>query len=338
MKRIICLILALLLLCPAAFAAGDMKLQFSNPKGEVGETVKITVSVKDAPVACSYKIVLTYDDTLIKPEAIDKINSKGYFMKNLETEHNGKPAVNALSVDATNAFEGDCDLFYATFKILKAPADGKITLDVAYTEFYDYDIKPMTAEIGPCVITVPTKDSTPEDQPSSGGEDEKEPEKEPEDTQKPGEDQPTQKPKDPETPDSGNSSEPDTKPEVTPDAPQEEPEEDAVTGEWFVDKDLDEIAHAKDDGTIDEYKGTFIYDEEDKVTKVELTDEEGNPAGELIVEENEAGVLTVIAQKLLKDQASTLPWLWITLGVVVVGGGIAAAVIIILKKRKKEEE
>lgn len=352
MKRFICLILALLLLCPVAYADSDLQLILTAPEGKVGETVTVTVEAKGAPVVCSYKVVIAYDDTVLKPEKIENISSLGFFMENTATEHNGKPAINALSVDASKAFEGDCKLFSATFKILKAPDQSGSPLDVVYTEFYDYDLKMLTPDIKSCSITVPsasTGDNQGEGtQPDDGNETNK-------DTPT-GNDTPT----DNDTPtgndtQTGNSNEPSGE--------QKDPNDKTPTGNWYIDKDLEDVAHTNEDGTIDEYKGTFIYDDDDKLTKIELTDKDGKPAGSITVNESDSGILRVEEQDLIdtKDEGqesgsseeepipntddegmgkkkplSPLVWILPVAVVLVAAGGAVAWIMI--KKHKKEEE
>ena len=169
MKKFLCLILALLLLCPRAFAAGDLTFTFSKPEGKVGDTVTIVVASKGAPVACSYKLVMVYDTKVLKPIAVKNINSKGFFMHNLKATYEGKPAVNALTADAKKAFEGDCELFSVSFEILAEPEGSSTTIEIPYYECYDVDLKMLNADFDPCQIKVskdggkePDEDSNPD--------------------------------------------------------------------------------------------------------------------------------------------------------------------------------
>ncbi|MBQ7096348.1 MAG: hypothetical protein IJN80_07900 [Clostridia bacterium] len=320
MKRMICLILALLLLCPATYAAGDLKLILTATEANVGETATVTVEAKGAPVTCSYKVVLTYDDTVLKPQKVKNADSSGIFMDNIKATHEGKPAVNALSVDAAKAFEGDCKLFTVTFELLKEPADASGSpITVAYTEFYDYDLKALTPDIESCSIKVPAKnaETTPE----------------------------TDTPAVNDTPDTDT---PDTD---TPDTEEKPAEDKKPTGDWEIDEEKGEITHTKEDGTKEEYKGEISYDKDDKPTKIELTDKDGKPAGSLTVTEKEDGSIKVEEQELIENKEETerpiddggeeiaiIPWAWILPAAAILLIGGVVIILIIVKKHKKEEE
>ncbi len=384
MKRIICLILALLLLCPTAFAAGDLKLILTAPEAEVGETVTVTVEAKGAPVTCSYKVVLTYDDTVLKPKKIKNADSSGIFMDNIKATYEGKPAVNALSVDASKAFEGDCKLFTATFELLKEPAEASGTpITVAYTEFYDYDLKALTPDIESCSIKVPSKnaETTPEtDTPAVN--DTPDTEEKPAEDKKPTGDWEIDEEKGEITHTKEDGTKEEYKGEISYDKEDKpskieltdkdgkpagsltvtEKEDGSIqveeqelidktpTGNWYIDKNKNEISHTKEDGTVDKYTGNFVYDEEDKLTKIELTDKDGKPAGDLTIQESDNGIYWVEEENLIEEKEengtaeegaedqpiSPLVWILPIAAILLIGGVVI--VLIVMKKRKKEEE
>lgn len=369
MKRIICLILALLLLCPATYAAGDLKLVLTATEAKVGDTATVTVEAKGAPVTCSYKVVLTYDDTVLKPKKIKNADSSGIFMDNIKATHEGKPAVNALSVDAAKAFEGDCKLFTVTFELLKEPAEAGSPITVAYTEFYDYDLKALTPDIESCSIKALAKseENAPDDAPvvNDTPATDKTPTGDWEIDEEKGEITHTKEDGTKEEYKGEISYDKDDKPskieltdkdgkpagsltvtekeDGTIKVEEQELVDKTPTGNWHIDKTKGEITHKNEDGTVDKYTGNFVYDENDKLTKIELTDEEGNPAGDLSIKEYDSGIYWVEEQNLIdaekeEEKAPINPLIWILPAAAVLLIGGAVVVLIVLKKRKKVEE
>ena len=139
MKRILCIILAVLLLIPSAYAAGEnMSLTISQVQGEVGDTVTITGQVTNAPACTSFRVILTYDSACLKITggSIGPKVKGGYI--NTAASFGGKKAISALSADATKSFEGDVVLFTLTAEIVGTPASGDSTaLAIAHYEFFD---------------------------------------------------------------------------------------------------------------------------------------------------------------------------------------------------------
>ena len=354
MKRILCFILALLLLCPAAFAAEDLTFTFSKVEGKVGDTVTIVASAKGAPVACSYKLVMVYDTKVLKPIEVKKIKSKGFFMSNIDATYEGKAAVNALCADAKKAFEGDCDLFSVSFEILAAPDGNKSVIEIPYYECYDYDLKMLNAAFDECSVGIikdqaaPLPDSGSEGEGESGngneslgGNEATDPEgnegeggsNESEGGGNEGESNAGNT----EGGSEGNSSESDKKPA---DSKDEQKENDKTpTGDWDFFEQTDEVTHSEN-GDVTVYKGEFIRDENDKITDIQLFDEEGKPAGSLKVEEKEDGSVEVIEQDLnpaTEPQDKPFNHLyWIIPAALVLAGGVAVLMIIMNKKATEE--
>ena len=190
---------------------------------------------------------------------------------------------------------------------------------MAYTEFYDYDLKALTPDIESCSIKVPAKnaETTPE----------------------------TDTPAVNDTPDTDT---PDTD---TPDTEEKPAEDKKPTGDWEIDEEKGEITHTKEDGTKEEYKGEISYDKDDKPTKIELTDKDGKPAGSLTVTEKEDGSIKVEEQELIENKEETerpiddggeeiaiIPWAWILPAAAILLIGGVVIILIIVKKHKKEEE
>ncbi len=373
MKKIICFVLALLLLCPTAFAAKDLTFSFSEAQGEVGDTVTIVASSKGAPLACSYKLVLVYDTKVLKPVKVTKLESEGFFMSNLEATYEGKAAVNALTASATKAFEGDCDLFSVSFEILAKPDGGKSVIDIPYYECYDGDLKMLDAAFDECSVKVGKaagndapdentgKDPAPDENTGEGAGG-----KDPSDTNN---NTDTNTGKDPATDNNttgndtatdnntngndtatdNNTTGNDTATDNTgsgtatgdPSAESDKAESDKEpAGKWEVFEKTEEITYSEN-GNIDIFKGEFIRDEEDKLTDIKLYDEEGKPAGSLKVEEKEDGTIEVIEHRAEDtDQPfNHLYWI-IPAAILLIAGGVAAFMIMNNKQseKKKEEE
>ena len=67
MKRILSILLALLLLMPAAYADEEkMTFHLEGARGEVGDTVTVVGSVKNAPVCASFRVIMTYDEDVLE--------------------------------------------------------------------------------------------------------------------------------------------------------------------------------------------------------------------------------------------------------------------------------
>lgn len=354
LKKIICLILALLLLCPAAFAAEDLTFTFSKAEGKVGDTVTIIASSKGAPVACSYRLVMVYDTKVLKPIEAKNIKSKGFFMSNIEATYEGKAAVNALSADAKKAFEGDCDLFSVTFEILSEPESGKSLIEIPYYECYSADLKMLDAAFDECSVTI-AKDSA-SDPGNEGSENQGDNETAGDENQGNNENAGGENQGNNETAGGENQGNDETAGgetdgnESAPPASNNQTEQDSLppkeeskepTGQWDIFEKTEEITHSHD-GKIDIYTGEFTRDENDKITDIQLFDEEGKPAGSLKVEEKEDGTIEVVEQDLSPATIPQKPFnhlYWILpLAALLIGGGIAAFLIITNKKKENEDQ
>ena len=350
MKRILCLILALLLLTPAAFADEDLTFTMSSVSGKVGDTVAVVASVKNAPVCASYQVIFTYDDTVLEVVKGENVNSDGIFMINTDTSNGGKKAVNALAADADKVLEGDTDLFKVTFKIIGKPANEKGTLlEMGKNEFIETTkLKQLYPTVEPCRITV-TDDTAaeplPDDEPPVFDDD-------PDTDEKPDTDDEPESDETPSTgndattgakPNTGTGSNAETAPETNEntgatDSAKPEKDDKKPTGSWVVDENNDEIHHVTEDGDATVYHPEYTEKpEEGKVTEIILKDEEGKDAGSIKVEKQEDGTLEVVEQDLSTDKNGFPGWGWAVcmIAAVVIAGG---AVVLALKKRQNDKE
>ena len=168
MKRILCVILAVLLLTPAVFASGDnMKLTISQPEGEIGDTVTIVGEVKGAPACTSYRVIMTYDDTCLKITGGKSGDTVKGGQINVETSFGDKKAISALAVDVSKSFEGDTVLFTLTGEIIGKPASGNSSpLTIAHYEFFDANVKRITLDDAAVIdgsIVYPSLSQIPDD-------------------------------------------------------------------------------------------------------------------------------------------------------------------------------
>lgn len=348
MKRILCLILTLLLLVPAAYAdETDMVFRLDSPTGQVGDTVTVVGSVQNAPKCASFRIIFTYDDTVLEVVSGKKEKAKGLFMINTDTEYQGKAAVNALAADASKALEGDMDLFSVTFKIIgETNGNGGTPLEVVTEEFFTNELAQIhpTIEAGrvyvgsdvpggseeepetPDTDTDPdTNGDTPSTTPDTNGD------------QTDGESNTTT----PDNSDPSGDSSADTPAATTPE--DSKTEDKTPTGSWLVGEEMDEVVHMQENGDATTYLPEFVETPEvGKVTDVILKDKDTQEeVGSIKVEKQEDGSLEVVEQDLPaadEDEKSGVPgWVWTVIGVAVVAAAAIAVGTVLVVRKKKEE-
>ncbi len=342
MKRILCIVLALMMLImmvPSALAAEDKVLfRLKGPEGacKVGETITVVGRSESAPACASFKITITYDTKVLQPLG-GKIDSsvKGLSIVNHEAKYENQPAVIALAADSAKSFEGITDLFTVQFKVIGQEKDAKGSLlNVAYQEFFNTELKQLGATIMPCRIITEGSGSSSES--GNGGEairpndpdpeqpDEKDPESGKEDTNEPS------KP-------SGDTESENKKPDKNEGQETDKDEDKKPEGDWIITDD--ELAYIDEDGNESYYKPEYEKDEDGNITGIIIYDDEGNKKGELSVEQNEDGTLNVIEQELIAEDGENTPgaplWIWLVIGgAVVLAGGVVALIILLSKKKE----
>ena len=164
MKKFLCILLAVLLLTPAAYADGEkMAYKLTGGSGELGDTVKVVVSVENAPSIISYESVFLYDPAVLKPTGTyQKMHMGGLmaFNPNFKTPVEGKGAIKVAAFGTNKSImEGDLELFNFTFEIIGKTADEKGTLVEVHTHSFsqnDENLSKVPAlTITPCRIGVP---------------------------------------------------------------------------------------------------------------------------------------------------------------------------------------
>ena len=110
MKRIISAILILLMLVPTAFATAESPALTITVTGgnvtQVGETVTLTVQSKNAPACSSFRIFITYDDTVLECRGTNQLDADGMMMFNTESRYEGAAKVGVAAANASTSFEG----------------------------------------------------------------------------------------------------------------------------------------------------------------------------------------------------------------------------------------
>ena len=316
MKRILCILLALLLLAPAAYADGDrMGYKLTAESGKVGDTVKVVVSVENAPAIISYESVFLYDPAVLKPTGTyQKMYMGGLmaFNPNFTSPVEGKGAVKVAAIGTTGAImEGDLELYNFTFEIIGEAANEKGTLVEIHSHSFsrnDEELSKVPAlSITPCRILVDTAEvpDAPTDDPITTGPSTEEPEEAP-----------------------------DTNTDAADPAPEVE-EDKKPTGDWYIFEDQAILAEKDEEGkdVLHQFTVEYEKDEEGNTTGVILYDEEKNEAGKLTVNEDEYGNLTVTEQD-MNDEGGFSTWFLLPIGaaVLVAVGGIILAV----KTKKKK--
>ncbi|MBQ7090153.1 MAG: hypothetical protein IJN82_03465 [Clostridia bacterium] len=351
MKRILCLILALLMLVPTAYAdvseLPPIIVSLSAGAVKVGDTVRVTTSVKDAPLCASYHIIYSYDTEVLKPVEGKNLNTGGLFTTNINPTKKG--TINTVAADAKKVIEGNLDLFYTDFEVIAAPKSGQTTsLEFTYLEFYTPQLELLVnVRSEPCAIPVigapkpvEPENNTPE-QPS-----------EPETPEEPAPSDPIPVPDTPvdtpvddpvATPPAedtvGGSTEETEEPEELPTLPQDSEGKDP-TGDWEFDEEKQEVTLTTPEGEDKTYTYQPIIDPEtNQQSGVVIYDEDGKEAGKLKVEKDESGKLNVL-KEFIETAADPSPLLFILpiALAVLIGGGLVAFYVIKQKKAPKAEE
>lgn len=158
MKRIVCLILALLMLTPTAFAdTPQMTYRLKGGEGKVGDVVKVVLSVEEAPACVAYETTLTYDPAVLQPTGdYQKMHLNGLMVVNTEADIEGKKMVKVAAVAVKgNLLEGTMDLLNISFKIIGTPEDAKGSLIDVYDYTFSQDDEKLTPV--PTLLLVPAR-------------------------------------------------------------------------------------------------------------------------------------------------------------------------------------
>lgn len=158
MKRIVCLILALLMLTPTAFAdTPEMTYRLKGDEGKVGDVVKVVLSVENAPACVAYDTTLTYDPAVLQPTGdYQKMHLNGLMVVNTDADVEGKKMVKIAAVAVNgNLLEGTTDLLNVSFKIIGMPEDSKGSL----IDVYDYTFSQNDDDLTPVstLLLVPAR-------------------------------------------------------------------------------------------------------------------------------------------------------------------------------------
>lgn len=345
MKRILSILLALLLLMPAAYADEEkMTFHLEGARGEVGDTVTVVGSVKNAPVCASFRVIMTYDEDVLEVVEGKKINSGGLFIINVNATHEEQPAVNALAADASEVLRGDMELFSVTFRIRAETPDDGTLIQVAYQEFFKADLTRVYPIVEPCRIYTGDEqtDSQPdapdgsEDDPAEGGSDSgstgSDSGSSGSDSGSSGSDSGSAGSDSGSSGSDSGSAGSDSGSAGSSGSGSSE-SGDQPTGSWIIDDSSGEAIHIQDDGTTTTYTPEFSETPESgKETDVILKDQEGNNAGSLTVEKQEDGTLKVVEQN-LTAKSSTLIWL-LPAGIALLAAAAVAGVLLIRRKKR----
>lgn len=159
MKRILCLILALLMLTPTAFAdtTPEMTYRLKGGQGKVGDEVKVILSVENAPACVAYDTTLTYDPAILEPTGdYQKMYLNGLLVVNTEAEVEGKKMIKIAAVAIKDhLLEGTMDLLNISFRVIGTPEDAQGTP----VNVYDYTFSQDNEELSPVssLVLVPAR-------------------------------------------------------------------------------------------------------------------------------------------------------------------------------------
>lgn len=317
MKRILSfLIIALMLIGTfTAYAEETMVYSFAAESGKVGDTIKVTISVKHAPEIASYMTTLCYDPAVLKPTGkYQKMNMGGMMVVNtnapVEKEGFGAIRIACATTSKKSIISGDMDLLNLSFEIVGPCADEKGSLIEIVSHSFSLNDENLSKI--PSLIVQPCRVQVAAEAPA------------------------------PETPDAPTPDAPETEPEQKPEesAPEEElPEEEKPTGDWYIDPDSNQAVHIDKNEAGQDVNEEFIVefekDEDGKTTGVILFDEENNEIGKLDVEEDEYGNLTVLKQVFYTEGRPWYFWVALGFGGLLVLAGIAALIYTTVSKKKR---
>ncbi len=148
MKRFVCLILALLMLTPTAFAdTPAMTYRLKGGEGKVGDVVKVVLSVENAPACVAYETTLTYDPAVLQPTGdYQKMYLNGLMVVNTDANIEGKKMIKVAAVAVKgNLLEGTMDLLNVSFRIIGMPKDPKGSI----IDVYDYTFSQNDDDLSP---------------------------------------------------------------------------------------------------------------------------------------------------------------------------------------------
>lgn len=361
MKRILCLILALMLLIPAAYAdvteLPTITVTLSANAVKVGDTVRVTASVKDAPTCASYHIIYAYDTAVLKPIEGKNLYTSGMFTTNLNPKQKG--TISTVAADSNKVIAGDLPIFYTDFEVIAAPAEGTTTpLTFTKLEFYTPELeKLVNIKSEPCSIPIistekpadpeentpadptPTPDPTPDvDAPVVDTPVVDTPVVDTPIVDTPEVDAPVVDAPEVDTPSAEENTET-VAPETVPALPEDSEGEDP-TGNWEFNEEKQEVTLTDPEGGNKTYTYAPIIDPEtNQQAGVIIYDENGKEAGKLKVEKDESGKLQVLKEFI--DTASDPSPLFFILPIalaVLVGGGLIAFYVIKQKKAVASHE
>lgn len=291
MKRILCIILAILMLTPTAFAdTPDMTYRIKGGEGKVGDVVKVVLEVEGAPACVAYETTLSYDPAVLQPTGdYQKMYLNGLMVVNTNADVDGKKMVKVAAVAVQgNLLEGNMELLNISFKIIGTPAEEQGSLIDVYDYTFSQNDEKMTPV--PTLLLLPGRVKVVE--------------------------------KEAAAPDAAPEATPETKPE------KEEPKKDESSGDWYFDGDQ-AIEYFPDNSKDSvQYDVEYEKDEEGKTTGVILYDKEDKTeAGRLEVDEDEYGNL-VVTDKQMKDEGGFSLWFLLPIGaaVLVAVGGVILAI------------
>ncbi len=323
MKRFLCILLAVLLLTPVAYADEEkMAYKLTGESGEIGDIVKVVVSVENAPAIISYETTLLYDPAVLKPTGTyQKMNMGGMMVFNpkFASPVEGKGAIKVAAIGTTQAImEGDLDLYNFTFEIIGKTTDEKGSLIEVYSHSFSQNDANLTKvpalTISPCRIGVPVMEPEAPDAPSTDAPTTEEPEI---------------------TPDTNTGATDDPITDAPADTTPEVEEDKKPTGDWYIYEDQAVLVEKDEEGkdVFHQFQVEYEKDDEGKTTGVILYDEDEKEAGKLTVDEDEYGNLTVIEQDMKKEGGFSM-WFLLPIGaaVLIAIGGI----ILAIKSRKKK--
>ncbi len=166
--RIVCLVLmGLMLLPPMALAEGEQpKIEISEPRGEVGDTVQVVFSAKDMPACSDMTLTVCYDKISLKPLQFQNIGIAEWVGGNVNSTYEGAPAIKvaAASLGMTGQapiFAGDTDLFSIEFEIIGSTLaqEGAMVWVAQCLVTADGDNMPIDPILSPAYVGVPAAEA-----------------------------------------------------------------------------------------------------------------------------------------------------------------------------------
>ncbi len=140
MKKLIALLFVVAMLCtvmvmPALAAEEAPAITVSNAAAAEGQTATLSVSIVNNPGIFNYKMELVYDATALELVGMEAVNADNVNLANGQVNHYSKD------------INGDCVLFKATFKVLKA-GDNDVSVNVITIRDLDQKLFDIDVEDG----------------------------------------------------------------------------------------------------------------------------------------------------------------------------------------------